>query len=201
MDKHKLHHHFKFIKKISAYYFLMAAIFFLTLGVIGMRENNLQMIELREKVFIADEEGTDIEEPLRKLREYVYSHMNTDLSSGNVSIKPPIQLTKSYERLLQQENKRVERINKNVKADGEKVCASRFPEEGLNSARVNCVAEYTRVNTADPKQIPPELYKFDFVSPTWSPDFAGLSLLASLISFTIFVIWLVLSWWYKRELN
>lgn len=201
MDKRKLHHQFKFIKKIRAQYFLFIAIFFLVLGIIGLRENNLQMIELREQVHIADEKSADIEKPLRELRQYVHTHMNTNLSSGNVSIKPPIQLKHRYERLLEQERQRVSQVNQKVKEQGEQECARKFPGSGLNASRVNCVAEYTRVNTVDPKQIPSELYKFDFVSPVWSPDFAGLSLLASLIFFTVFIIRLILGWWYKRELD
>jgi hypothetical protein len=158
------------------------------------------MIELREQVHIADERGADIEKPLRELRGYVHSHMNTDLSSGNVSIKPPIQLKHRYERLLEHESQRVNKINQTVKKQGEQECARKFPGGGLNASRVNCVAEYTRVNTVDPKQIPNELYKFDFVSPVWSPDFAGLTLLASLIFFATYIIRLILGWWYRREL-
>lgn len=200
MNKRKLHHQYRLIKKIRTQYFLFGAIFFLALGVIGMRENNLQMIELREKVYIADEKGTNIENPLRELRGYVYSHMNTDLSSGNVSIKPPIQLTHTYNGLLEQEQERANKINKKVKAEGERICAQKFPANGLNPSRVNCVAEYTRVNTVDPQQIPSELYKFDFVNPVWSADFAGLSLLTSLFFFATFTIRLAVGWWYEREL-
>lgn len=201
MNKRKLHHQFKFIKKIRPLYLLVIAVFFLALGIIGMRENNLRMIELREQVYLADENGGNIEEPLRELREFVYSHMNTDLSSGNVSISPPIQLTHRYERLLQSEQKRVDKINKRVKAEAERQCAREFPAAGLNSSRVNCVAEYTSDNAVKPKEIPSELYKFDFISPVWSPDFAGLSLLASLFFFTILAIRLVAGVWYKHELD
>lgn len=200
MDKRKLHHQYKSIKKIRAQYFLYIAIFFLSLGIIGMRENNLQMIDLREKVYIADEKGTDIEKPLRELRQYVYTHMNTDLAGGNVAIKPPIQLTHRYERLLEQEQKTANKTNKKVKEQGEQKCAKEFPASGLNPSRINCVADYTREHATKPKQIPSELYKFDFISPVWSPDFAGLSLLASLLFFAAFVIRLIVGWWYKHEL-
>ncbi len=175
--------------------------FFLALGIIGMRENNLRMIELREQVYLADENGDNIEKPLRELREFVYSHMNTDLSGGNVSIKPPIQLTNRYERLLEREQKRVDKVNKRVKAEAERKCARQFPAGGLNSSRVNCVAEYTSDNAGKPIEIPSELYKFDFVSPVWSPDFAGLSLLASLIFFAVFALRLITGWFYKYELD
>lgn len=201
MDKRKLHHQYRIIKKVRAQYLLYLAVFFLVLGVLGMRQNNLHMIDLREQVYLADENGTDVEEPLRQLREYVYQHMNTDLASGNVSIKPPIQLNHQYEKLVIAEQKKADKINKQVKADGENECAKEFPAAGLNPDRINCVAKYTRDHAVKPKQIPSELYKFDFVSPVWSADFAGLSLLAALIFFTLFTIRLVAGWWYKRELN
>ncbi len=201
MDKRKLYHQYRYIRKARTVYFLVAGVFFLVLGVIGMRSNNLHMIELREKVYMADEKGTDVEKPLRDLQQYVYSHMNTNLSGGNVSIKPPLQLTHSYERLVSREQKKAGKINKKVKKEAEQVCAREFPAAGLNPDRINCVAAYTRDNAVRPKQIPSDLYKFDFISPVWSPDFAGLSLLAGLIFFTISGVRLVTGWWYKRELN
>ena len=201
MDKRKLHHQYRVVKKVRAQYFLYLAVCFLVLGVLGMRQNNLHMIDLREQVYLADEKGTEVEEPLRQLREYVFRHMNTDLASGNVSIKPPIQLTHRYEKLVVAEQKKAEKINKQVKTDSERECAQEFPASGLNPDRINCVAKYTRDHAVKPKQIPSELYKFDFVSPVWSPDFAGLSLLSALIFFALFTIRLFVGWWYKRQLD
>lgn len=200
INKRKAHHRLKVIKNIKPLYLLIVAVFFLTLGIIGLRQNNLQMAELREKVMLADEKAKDIETPLRELRQYVHSHMNTELSSGNVSIKPPIQLKNRYERLVKQEQERVERVNRQVKKDAERQCASRFPSGGLNPDRINCVAEYTRQHAIEARSIPSELYKFDFVSPGWSPDLAGWGLLGALTFFALFVVRLVAGWWYKKEL-
>lgn len=201
MNKRKLHHQYKYIKRLRPLYFLIAAVFFLSLGILGMRQNNLNMIKLREAVYLADENGTDVEEPLRELRQYVYAHMNTELSSGNVSIKPPLQLTHSYERLASREQKQAEKTNKKVKEEGEQVCANQFPAAGLNPDRINCVAKYTRDHAVAPNQTPSDLYKFDFVSPVWSPDFAGFSLLAALVMFAALAIRLIAGWLYKNELD
>ncbi len=201
MNKRKLHHQYKYIKKLRPLYFLVAAVFFLALGILGMRQNNLNMIKLREEVYLADENGTDVEGPLRELRQYVYTHMNTDLSSGNISIKPPLQLTHSYERLASQEQQQADKINKKVKEEGERVCAVKFPVAGLNPDRINCVAKYTRDDAVAPNQTPSDLYKFDFVSPVWSPDFAGFNLLAALILFAALAIRLIAGWLYKHELD
>lgn len=200
MNKRKLHHQLKFFIKVRPLYIFIIAVFLLALGVIGMRENNLRMVELREQVLLADERNENVEKPLRELREHVHSHMNTDLSSGNIAIKPPIQLKSKYEQLVKQEQQRVDRANREIKEKGERVCAERFPAGGLNISRVDCVADYTRVNTVEPREIPSDLYKFDFISPTWSVDLAGLSLLGSLLFFAIFVTRLVVGWFYKRKL-
>ena len=51
------------------------------------------------------------------------------------------------------------------------------------------------------KNIPDSLYKFDFVSPTWSPDLAGWSLLVAIVSGTFLVLRFLLDRWAKAELR
>lgn len=159
------------------------------------------MVRLREAVFKADETGGNVEKALAELREHVHGHMNTDLSGGQFSIDDkPIQLKHRYDKLADREEKRVEKLNQGIKADAERVCAARHPGGGFNSPRVACVAEYLRQNGVEPKPVPSELYKFDFVSPRWSPDLAGWSLLASAVLFIVFLLRAIAGWWYKRLL-
>lgn len=200
-NKRKLGYDYRRLRHIKSRYLLIPAILFLILGVYGMRQNYSKMVELRTAVFVADEQNANVEKPLRELREFVHSHMNTDLSSGNVAIKPPIQLKYRYERLAASESARVKTANEDVKRKGEQTCAAQFPGSGLNSPRVACVAEYIRVNSIKDNPVPSELYKFDFVSPTWSPDLAGISLLLSLIFFSAFIVKAVLSYWYRKMLG
>ena len=201
LNKRKLHHQFRYLKRVKARYFLITAAAFLALGIYGLRQNNFQMIKLRDAVEVADKQNGDVETALRELRQFVHSHMNTDLSTGNTAIKPPIQLKHRYERLVQAETERVRKANEQVKKTGEKICGQKYPAGGFNSPRVQCVAEYTRVNSEDAREIPSELYKFDFVSPVWSPDLAGFSLLISLIFFAAFIARVTLGWWYSYELK
>lgn len=199
--KRKLGYDYRRLKHIKSRYLLIAAIFFLVLGIFGMRQNYSRMVELRTAVFVADEQNTDVETPLRDLRQFVHSHMNTNLSSGNAAITPPIQLKYRYERLVAAEADRVKVVNDGVKRKGEEVCAAQYPEATRNSPRVACVAEYLRVNSVQETSVPAELYKFDFVSPTWSPDLAGISLLLSLICFSALIAKATLSFGYKRMLD
>ena len=100
MSKRYLHHVWAKLRPYSYWYFLAGFIVFGLLFVFNYRQNNINMIKLRDKVFVADEQNGDIEKSLRDLRSYVYGHMNTRLVSGPNAIKPPIQLKYQYERLV-----------------------------------------------------------------------------------------------------
>lgn len=160
------------------------------------------MIRLRDAVIAADERGGNVEKALAELREHVHGHMNTNLSGGGrfAIDDKPVQLKNRYEQLAKEESKRIERLNKQVQAEAESVCGARHPGEGFNSPRVACIAEYVRVNGLTAGEVPSELYKFDFVSPRWSPDLAGWSLLAAAALFLIFILRVLAGWWYKRIL-
>lgn len=201
MNKRRLNYEYKRLKKIKSRYLLVVAVFFLVLGIQGLRHNYSQMVKLRTAVAVADEQNGDVETALRELREFVYNHMNTDLSSGNVSIKPPIQLKYRYERLAKAEQKKTDKLNEAVKKRGEEICVKRFPGTLFNSKRVNCTASYISDHSAKQNPIPPELYKFDFVSPLWSADFAGISLLFSLVFFAAALTRTGLESWYRSRLS
>lgn len=201
MSKRKLDYDYKRLKAIKLKYLIFLSLFFLTLGIYGMRQNYSHMVELKTAVITADKHDGDAEKALRDLREFVYGHMNTDLSSGNAAIKPPVQLKYRYERLAKAEEARVKEINGEVKSRGEQVCANKYPAAGYNSPRVACVAEYVRVNSAKSSPIPSDLYKFDFISPTWSPDLAGISLLLSLVFMAALITRLALGFWYRSRLD
>lgn len=200
MDKRQLHHQYKKIRHIKSWYFLIAAGIFLAIGVQGLRQNNFEAIRLKDEVVKADETGGDIESPLRDLRQHIYSHMNSDLSTGPTSIKQPIQLKNRYEKLLNAEAKITKKKNAEVQKKAQSICGQKFPASGFNSSRVACVADYVGQNAAKERTIPSELYKFDFVSPTWTADKAGLSLLAAGILLAIFLVRVVVGWWYRYEL-
>jgi hypothetical protein len=200
MDKRKLHHRYVRLRRVKPWYFLLASVLFLALGIYGLRQNNFKMIELREAVIQADENNGDVEGTLNNLRSFVHGHMNTDLSSGEFAIKPPIQLKNRYEKLAQIEAERTKELNKEVQQKAEALCGQRHPGAGFNSPRVACIADYMRINALQENEVPSELYKFDFVSPKWSPDLAGLSLLFSTLFFAAFIARLLTGWWYRRIL-
>jgi len=166
------------------YLFLVMAI----ICVFSLRHNNQQMVKLRDAVYTADKENKDINAALNNLRNYVFGHMNTNLSSGN-NIKPPIQLKYTYQRLYDSQFSQVQAANQSLYTDAEQYCQS-INGAYFGTTRVPCVQNY--VINHGLKQanitIPAGLYQFDFASPTWSPDLAGWTLVLSIIFLVAFLL-------------
>jgi hypothetical protein len=139
------------------------------------------MITLRSAVYNADKNNGDVNTTLNNLRRYVYSHMNTNLSSGGNAIKPPIQLKYTYERLQAAEQKRVDSANSNVYTQAQIYCQQQNSVDFSGRNRVPCVTDYVTTHGVKANSIPVALYEYDFVSPKWSPDLAGWSLVLSFI--------------------
>lgn len=193
-----LHHRFLFLK---AWYFLLPAIIFALLAVHGLRGNYSTMTKLRDEVYKADQQNGDIEGALRNLRKHVYGHMNTDLASGNNAISPPIQLKAEYERLSAGEEERIKAQNAQIAARGEQTCAQKFPQAGFNAPRVACLQDYVAANSVKERTVPEQLYKFDFISPRWSPDLAGFSIVFSILFFILFIARVLLERYMLKKLE
>lgn len=201
MDKKQLHHFWVRIRPIKPWYFLIIALISGVVAVAALRQNDLAMIKLRQAVVTADQQNGDVETALRNLREYVYGHMNTNLASGNNAIRPPIQLKYRYERLVQAEKNRVAAINAKVYTEAQAVCEQQIPSGLSGGGRVPCIQQYVTAHGTRAQPIPDALYKFDFLSPAWSPDLAGWSLVFSSLSLVLYVITLGVDRWVKAELK
>lgn len=201
MDKKNLHYIHKRLSRFHAWYFLVIALFFLCLAIVGLRQNYSTMVTLRQAVYEADEKNGDVEKALQQLRQHVHGHMNTNLSSGSNAIKPPIQLKARYNRLVAAEEERIKAANAGVTATAETICGQRFPAGGFNAPRVACIQEYVEVNAQKPNIVPDALYKFDFITPRWSPDLAGWSLLGFGLFTILFISRLITERWLKRQLH
>ncbi|HSX46960.1 MAG TPA: hypothetical protein VLF87_03165 [Patescibacteria group bacterium] len=204
MNKRRLHHLWKRVRQASYAYFLALAIFFAIVAVFALRHNNLTALHLRDEVLKVDQQNGDVETSLRTLRTYIYGHMNTDLASST-SVYPPIQLKYRYERLVAAEKARVDQANGNLYNDAQNYCEKNFPQSFFGAGRLPCIQNYldTHPNPNPPKEqsIPDSLYKFDFASPTWSPDLAGWSLVLAAICFVIFIVQFALERWLRHRLK
>jgi len=163
--------------------------------VYALRANNLHMVELRNAVYTADKDNGDVEGALRNLRSYVYGHMNTGLNSGQNAVYPPIQLKYTYERLSKAQSAGASDSTADIYPQAQKYCEQAIPNGFSGSYRLSCIQAYIKQHGAVTIQtIPKNLYQFDFVSPTWSPDLAGWTLLL-----TIFLILCALATWLYRN--
>lgn len=203
MNKRHLHHVWTIARKVSYWYFLVAAIIFGFISINALRSNNLTAIKLREDLLEVDKSNGDIELALRNLRSYVYSHMNTSLASSG-GVYPPIQLKYRYDRLVTAEAERVKQANSgvDVNAQAQQYCEQTQPSSFYGAGRLGCIREYIDthpVKTEQPKAIPDSLYKFDFVSPKWTPDLAGITMVASLFSGLLFIVKLGIDRWMRHK--
>lgn len=196
MSKRQVYRAWMNLRRIKIRYLLLAALVFGIVAVFALRANNLKMIELRQAVYQADKDNGDVEGALRTLREHVHGHMNTNLAAGN-NVRPPIQLQHTYERLVaaRQAGAQSAGTNGDLYGQAQRYCEQAIPEGFSGSYRLSCIQSFVKQRGAgnDPlsEAVPKNLYQFDFVSPRWSPDLAGWSLLAAIAStLTALAIWL-----------
>jgi hypothetical protein len=167
----------------------------------ALRHNNLTAIYLRDQVIQADKQNGDVEGALKNLRVYTYSHMNAGLSVGPNSDQPPIQLKYRYERLVAAEKKRVSTINATVYSQAQTTCEKLFPHGISGGGRVPCVQDYISQHGVKEKPVPEDLYKFNFISPIWSPDLAGLSVIVTSLLGLLLIVQIGLNYWLKNNLK
>lgn len=200
MNKRRLHHLLVRLRPISYWYFVglfVATGFF---ALLALRHNNVRAIELRDELIQVDKENGDVEAKLSELRTYIYSHMNARLSNDN-SIYPPIQLKYTYERLAAAEKQRVTTANEKIYNDAQKTCEALLPRGLSGSTRLSCIQQYVDTKGTRENPVPDALYKFDFVSPVWSPDLAGILVLASLVFLILLTVRVAAEFWIRSKLD
>lgn len=146
------------------------------------------MIQRRDAVLAADKvgDGEGIVNRLYDLQRYTSAHMNADTG--------PFYLEQQYKRDAQKvvdAAKNDDNPNGNINAKAEAVCKPQYTV--WSTAYVQCftdeLAKYPP--SPDPAQnvtLPsPDLYRQNFASPLWSPDFAGWSTLVFIIIIILIV--------------
>lgn len=157
-----------------------------------LRLNNIGMVQRREALTAADEAGVEKDITLRllDLQRYVSSHMNTDLGDGAV-------LQASYNRAVEKAKSEAFANDTNDRVYGlaDEYCKPQF--SAWSMAYLECfvsqLEKYPAANELKSQLNLPDakLYVHDFVSPVWSPDWAGFSVLAFLIILAIIVARLI----------
>lgn len=154
-----------------------------------LRLNYVGMAQRYDSVIKADEDGKDddIANRMYDLQRYASDHMNAGVGQFYLKHQYERDVKKIIEAAIDDSNP-----NGNVNAKAEAVCRPQFALWSL--AYVRCfadeLAKYPPApNPADNVVLPnPALYSHAFVSPLWSPDFAGFSLLLPLVIASIIVV-------------
>lgn len=181
-----------FLMRLPIKYLIFVTLFCGLICLFALRSNNEHMLSLRKAVYAADKNNGNVVLALQRLQSYVTSHMNTNLTSGNGSIYPPIQLKYTYQRLLDQESAAAAATNSTLYTQAQDYCQAQIPVGFSGRYRVPCIEQFIESHDASLSTVPTSLYEFNFLSPSWSPDLAGFSLLAfialALFSISLFIL-------------
>lgn len=199
MDKRDLYFVWQHLRVVKPWYVLAVALVSTGVCVVELRANNLHMAQLRTAVYEADKDNGNVQKALQDLQLYVTSHMNTDLSSGPNAPYPPIQLVYTYDRAIQAAGDQVAAANSQIYTDAQHYCEQVNSRDYYGTNRVPCVQQYVREHgVTNIPTIPDSLYKFSFVSPKWSPDLAGWSMVLAIVSYATAILLWVSQWWLRR---
>lgn len=169
------------LQKVKTWQLLLLLILMLFVAATFLRLNNTGMIERRKAVIAADKAGSVdvITSRLYDLQRWSAAHMNADTGT--------FYLQEQYNRDAQKaiaSSSDLSAASAKANAEAEAVCHPQF--RGWSTAYMQCfLAELAKHPTSEklpePKLPSPALYQYNFVSPLWSPDFAGWSALACLL--------------------
>jgi hypothetical protein len=117
-----------------------------------------------------------------------------------LTLKLPVQLTYSFQRAKDAETKRVTEANAAVGTQAQIYCQQTIPNGFSGRVRIGCIEEYTASHGVKENPVREELYKFNFASPTWSPDLAGWSIVIACV-FGLFSVLQVLVRLFQKMLE
>jgi hypothetical protein len=180
MGKSKLHHWLTIVRRVKTWQLLLLLVLFALISAFLLRQNNLQMIELRNLVTKADEDPAgDTKTAVTNLQKYVSSHMNTNLGNG-------VYLQETYQRAY-------------TAAVQAAVTATNPTSQAYAQVELECRPVYQRTHSfpaytqcahdklsqfspgqdalANLKTPQIELYHYNFVTPIISFDGAGIFVL------------------------
>lgn len=184
-----MYHIIRRIQRVKTWQLLIILVLSGFLTATFLRLNNIGTAQRYESVLTADKEGKDDDTANRMydLQRYASDHMNAGVEQFDLTYQYERDVKKVIEAATDDSNP-----NGNVNAKAEAVCRPQFA--GWSLAYVKCftdeLAKYPSApNPADNVVLPsPALYRHAFVSPLWSPDFAGFSLLFFLVIAVIIVV-------------
>lgn len=180
-DKRQVKKSIKQLQRVKTWQLIILLILSLVVSATFLRLNNIGMIERRTAVLEADKQGDGIRLSTRMfdLQRYSSAHMNA--ATGSFYLEA--EYKRDVRKITDAQSSEATTIQDRKQAD--KTCQARYPG-AWSLAYVYCfndqleAAVKARGQTYQQVSLPsPELYRHEFYSPVWSPDFAGFSLLVS----------------------
>ncbi len=215
IDKRKTRFRIKRLSQVKTWQLMILLVMVGFISATFLRLNNVGMVERRQAVENADKAGdvAALTQRLYDLQRYVASHMNAH--PGKIALDHTYkraydQKLKEYEDQIQNQsnNDVVTKVREACDAKAQAGGYGRFTTQA-DPRYVACIAEewekYPAAKNANIAFTPPatEPYYHTFVSPAWSPDFAGWSLVLTVVIGLIIVVRLVvlmvLRWLLRRR--
>lgn len=178
-NKRQLRHSIKRLQQLHTWQLVVLLMIAGFIAATFLRLNNIGMVERRDAVLAADKSGDHeaMLDRLYDLQRYSTSHMNA--STGT------FYLEEQYKRDVAKIVASASNDNNpygNINAKVDRLCRSRF--SSYSQAWVQCFAEELAKyppapNPSDKANLPStDLYRYTFLSPLWSSDFAGWAVVA-----------------------
>lgn len=191
-DTRQIKHNIKVLQRVKTWQLLILLILVGFLAATFLRLNNIGMIQRRDAVLAADKAGDTeaIQSRLYDLQRYSAAHMNSDTSVFYLEQQYRRDAQKAVDAASDTDNP-----NGNINAKAEAVCRPQYTV--WSTAYVQCFTDELSKYppSPDPTQnvtLPStSLYRYSFISPLWSADFAGLSVLVCGIIILLIIMRLV----------
>lgn len=192
VDKKQVRRSIRRLQRVKTWQLVVLLIFMSFVSATFLRLNNIGMVERRVAVINADSIGDDEITQIRlyDLQRYVSAHMNTNMGKG---VYLEAAYNRDYNALLEKVSND-SNSNGNIYKKAQEVCAPQFGV--YSSAYLQCtlneLAKYpASSNLISSVNLSPNAYLHAFVSPLWSSDFAGWSLLVCVVILIMIIVRLI----------
>ncbi len=181
-DRRELKNGVRRLQYIKTWQLVVLLVLFGFIAATFLRLNNIGMTQRRDAVLNADEAGDTgaIQARLYDLQRYVTSHMNADM--GAIYLEH--QYARDFEK-SQTTSGGTANPNGNIYRKAQDVCAPKFTH--YSQAYLQCTVDYLSqyAPADDPgsttKTTSTDAYRYSYISPLWTPDFAGFSVLVCVL--------------------
>ncbi len=188
-NKRQVKRSIKQLQRVKTWQLVILLILTAVIAATFLRLNNIGMVDRRNAVLNADKAGKleDMKSRLYDLQRYVSEHMNA--SSEQIYLQH--QYARDAKAAVDDASD-LQNPNGNIYAKAAQVCDHQFAV--YSQAYLSCfIDEINKYPSAEnlPAQVElprTDLYRHEFLSPWWSPDFAGWSLAVCVLILVMIVV-------------